>query len=72
MFTPSGNVPALHCEGVFKSADAVLAFPFNPAVIVPAEKLPLESRATGVDGVLVDTAPVCATDAVPPISLNCA
>lgn len=68
--TPFGNCPLGHNVGLLKNAEAVLAFPFNAALIMLAEKLPLVSRITQVDGVLMDTQPNCVGVKVPPIWLN--
>ena len=49
-------------------AEAVLvAVPFNVAVIVPAEKLPDESRATTLDAVFADVASTVAVTAAEPL-----
>ena len=48
---------------------ALVAEPLNVAVIVPAEKLPDESRATTLDAVLADVASTVAVTAEEPLKL---
>jgi hypothetical protein len=54
--TPKDSVPLL----TFAAVVAVLALPFNAAVMVPAEKLPEPSRATMADAVFALVAVVAA------------
>ena len=51
----------------FVAVVALVAEPLNVAVIVPAEKLPDESRATTLDAVLADVASTVAVTAAEPL-----
>ena len=53
----------------FVAVVALVAEPLNVAVIVPAEKLPDESRATTLDAVLADVASTVAVTAEEPLKL---
>ena len=53
----------------FVAVVALVAEPLNVAVIVPAEKLPDESRATTLDAVLADVASTVAVTAAEPLKL---
>ena len=48
---------------------ALVAEPLKVAVIVPAEKLPEESRATTLDAVLAEVASTVAVTALEPLKL---
>ena len=52
---------------MFVAVVALVAAPLRVAVIVPAEKLPLESRATTLEAVLVAVASTVAVTAAEPL-----
>jgi hypothetical protein len=52
---------------MFVAVVALVAAPLRVAVIVPAEKLPLESRATTFEAVLADVASTAAVTAAEPL-----
>jgi hypothetical protein len=54
---------------VFVAVVAVVALPDKAAVIVPAAKLPDESRATTLDAVLAEVASTVAVTAAEPLKL---